>query len=588
VLRIIGAAASLFVAAGGVVALMAPAIVRQPLATTGQTGSEATAMILLAGAALLAVGVTGWFGRPDGILGVLGFAAGAAWLAPELAGSASVTREARSLGLLLAPLFVPLVAHLPLRTLRVDRPGSLTGLLLAAAYGLVLVGAVGRALTYDPFFEVACSPVCTRGDNVLAIHVEPRLASTFGTIALVASTALAIGLMAWAFVRLIRQSRSDRRREWQVLVPTVALGVGLGWVGLARIVVSGDSPANTWMLLPAVITAASVTALGAGVTWFLMTQLRQADALHRMAELMALESAGGLRATLARTLGDPELRVVYPLETRGGYVDERGNVVDEPRRGHGRRVTAIERDGSVVAVVEHGASLDPELLDREIGAAARLAVDNERLDAVVRARLRELQASRTRIVEAGDAARGRLERDLHDGAQQRLLAVSFELRLAGAAATGAGAGERVHEAFEHAVAETDRALSELRDLAHGIYPVVLTEDGLGSALASLAEESRLPLVVQGSADERCPGTTEVAAYVAVTESLRRAETADAPRVTVSLGRRGGWLTLDVTAARLGDAGWLRVEDRVGAAGGGTRIEQGSDGLTTLHVELPCA
>ena len=135
-----------------------------------------------------------------------------------------------------------------------------------------------------------------------------------------------------------------------------------------------------------------------------------------------------------------------------------------------------------MALVIHDAALSgARELEREIGAAARLAVDNERLRAEVLAQLEDLRASRARIVEAGDSARRRIERDLHDGAQQRLLTLSYELRLARADAEADG-----DEALAPLLAvdgeEVQAALAELRDLAHGIYPAILTEAGLGPAL----------------------------------------------------------------------------------------------------------
>jgi signal transduction histidine kinase len=260
--------------------------------------------------------------------------------------------------------------------------------------------------------------------------------------------------------------------------------------------------------------------------------------------------------------------------------------VAAPTDGATRSVTAIERSGSVIALLEHDRDLDRDLLAREVGPAARLAVDNERLGALLHAQMLDLQASRERIVEIGDAARRRLERDLHDGAQQRLLAVSYELRLA-----QAGAGEwqpPLRALLGDAVTEIDQALAELRELAHGIWPAVLAEAGLEAALGSLAEDAPVPLTVEAVPEERFAATVEAAAYLAVTEAVRRAAAAAATEIVVSTARLAGSLTLDVQVTGLATAGrWLRVEDRVGAAGGVARVTCDPTG-TLLAVELPCA
>ncbi len=231
---------------------------------------------------------------------------------------------------------------------------------------------------------------------------------------------------------------------------------------------------------------------------------------------------------------------------------------------------ALSRPSSVqriaIAYVDHAAELDPDVLDREIGAAARLAVDNERLEATIRARLRALQASRARIVATSDATRVRLERDLHDGAQQRLLAVSFELRLASVAMAKSGHRDSqsaaLAEMLADALGEMDLALSELRTLAHGIHPVVLVEDGLVGALAGMADVSAIPVLVVADRVDRCAERTELAAYAAVVEALRQAEDAGAEWLDVNLTERAERLAVSMAARGLEDGPrWVKVGDR---------------------------
>ena len=149
-------------------------------------------------------------------------------------------------------------------------------------------------------------------------------------------------------------------------------------------------------------------------------------------------------------------------------------------------MSLITREDQPIAAVLHDpASLDAVMLQQEIGPAARLAIDNERLRAEARARLRELKTSRTRIVEAGDAERRRLERDLHDGAQQRLVGLCVVLAMA--------REQRSLPALEAADADLHRAIDDLRELAHGIHPAELSDEGLAAALETLAD--RAPVAV---------------------------------------------------------------------------------------------
>ena len=321
--------------------------------------------------------------------------------------------------------------------------------------------------------------------------------------------------------------------------------------------------------------------------------MRRVAAVRRIADAIDPGSAAGtLRATLAAALGDQSLRVVYPLAGGAGFVDEQGGATLAPERSPGRAITSIERDGELVAVIDNDASIGPEVLSREMGAAARLAIDNERLEAAIRARLAELRASRSRIVEEGDTARGRLERDLHDGAQQRLLALSYELRLA--SGTAESAPDEAIATLHAAIAEVDQALVELRELAHGIYPAILAEAGLDVALMGIAELARVPVTVEAAEEGRCSATSEAAAYLVAVEAIRRAEAAAAPSVRVDLSRPTGRLRLDIRVECIGEArashvdSWLRLEDRVGAAGGTLTFATGDEGHTLICVDLPCA
>jgi signal transduction histidine kinase len=292
-----------------------------------------------------------------------------------------------------------------------------------------------------------------------------------------------------------------------------------------------------------------------------------------------------LRAVLAAAVGDPRLQIAYRLSDDGGapqrYVDAEGRAVAADEPPPGRVATPIVRGGRELALVVHDAtSLGAAELEREIGAAARLAIENESLGAQVRARLHELRASRERIVRTGDAARRRLERDLHDGAQQRLLAVTYDLRVARAAAERA----ELRALLDLAGREAQEALEQLRDLAHGIYPAILAEAGLGPALATLADTAPVAVELDDVVAERLPAAVETAAYLVVAEAVDHCAAAGASYARVSARREGGTLAVEVehdgapVAARR-----FAVADRLGALGGQFTSDPGR-----VRAAIPCA
>ena len=223
-------------------------------------------------------------------------------------------------------------------------------------------------------------------------------------------------------------------------------------------------------------------------------------------------------------------------------MDANGRPVAEPVAAPGRAITALVRDGRRIAVVSHTAAL-PDL-EREIGAAVRLALENERLQAEVLAQLDDLRASRVRIVETGDAERRRLERDLHDGAQQRLLALSYDIRLARASAQ-ADRDTRPGRSSPKRPSQAQATLAELREVAQGIYPAILAEAGLMPALATLADVAPLPVELHDVAEGRYPAAVETAAYLLVAEALQDAADRGASHATISAVQDGGRLVVTV-------------------------------------------
>jgi signal transduction histidine kinase len=230
------------------------------------------------------------------------------------------------------------------------------------------------------------------------------------------------------------------------------------------------------------------------------------------------------------------------------------------------------------------------LLDA-VGAAAGLALENARLQAELRAQLTEVRASRARLVEAGDAERRRLERDLHDGAQQRLLGIRLALQLARGRLTDGGAA--VEELLVEADAEVVGALAELRALARGIHPAILTEEGLASALGGLARRTPVPVQVS-VCNERLPAAVEATAYFVAAEALANiVKHACASRASLEVARSNGRLAVQVTdnghgGADAAGAGLRGLRDRVEALDGRLQIDSPPGRGTRISAEIPCA
>jgi signal transduction histidine kinase len=299
---------------------------------------------------------------------------------------------------------------------------------------------------------------------------------------------------------------------------------------------------------------------------------------------------GPVREMLAESLGDRSLSIAYWLPDRGIFVDERGWPTELPAPGSGRAWTAVEREGQRVAAIIHDEELDagPELV-HAAAATAALAIDNERLKADLRARVQELRRSRLRIVEAADDARRRLERDLHDGAQQQLVSLALDLRLLRAKLRDHEAGELVEGASERLA----QALAELRELARGIHPAILSERGLEPAVEVLAE--RCPIGVDWTVDldERLAASAEAAAYFVVSEGLTNvAKYVPQGHAHVEIARAGDALEVVVSddgpgGAELGSGSGLRgLADRVAALEGTLEIESPPGRGTRLIARIP--
>ena len=322
------------------------------------------------------------------------------------------------------------------------------------------------------------------------------------------------------------------------------------------------------------------------------------DALHTVLctigrALLAPRAApsGPVRELLAESLGDRSVAIAYWLPDREAFVDEAGHPVALPEPESGRAWTAVEQDGRRVAAIIHDAALDtsPELVEAA-AAASSLAIDNERLKADLRARVEDLRVSRLRIVEAADEARRRIERDLHDGAQQQLLALALELRVLRSSISDPEAGPLV----DGLAVRLEAALSDLRELARGIHPAILTRSGLDPAIAALAARSPVPVDVESAVDGRLAPAVEAAAYFVVAEALTNvARYADAARARVELrGDGNGGLVVVVADDGVGGAdpsagsGLRGLQDRLAVIDGVLAIDSPPGAGTRLEATIP--
>jgi signal transduction histidine kinase len=529
---------------------------------------------LLAGWSLVAAGLGAWARRRTSRLGPLVAAAGLAWFLAEWNNPGAGVALAFTAGLVLHAACPPLVGHAALAYPGGRLRSRLERVAVTVAYGgAVLALGILPALFFDPDRQ-GCGQ-CP--DNLLGIRDDAAAFAALNRVGVRLGLAWAVMLVALAGWRLLRSTAARRRLLAPVLVPAIVYLTLVAWAfqhALDRGFLGTDAVNRRLWLGQAV----ALVALALGVSWEWVRSRRTRSALARLVvELAASPSPGGLGAVLARTLGDPSLTLLYPLPD-GRRVDARGRPT---KPGPGQTVTPLVRGGQTVALLAHRPGLldDPGLVE-QIAATARLALDNERLQAQVHAQLQDLRASRTRIVERGDAERRRLERDLHDGAQQRLVSLALSLRLARLGDVTASDAA----ALEQAEAEIRQALAELRELAHGLYPAALTEEGLGAALQALAEQAASPLALGRLPQERFEQKVEAAAYFLVAETLKRSRPR---RAAVEAAPADGQLVVEIQTDQQPPQGLTDLADRVGALDGRLLVQAASGGGTRIRAELPC-
>jgi len=522
---------------------------------------------LAAGWALLLVGLAAWARRPGAAFGALLAAASFGWFALEWNNPGIGSASGFALGLLFYAAAPPFVAHAALvyPGRRLPRPG-LVVVGIAYANALIVLG-LASALVFDP-----SSGLCSECPaNPLLVRDSPRLYDAFNSVGVRVGLAWSLAAVALLVFRLVRSTRAGRLALLPVLLPAAAylLLVAASFADAFEHGALGTSGRQRDLWLG---EAFVLVALAAAVVWgWLLARHKRAEVARLVVDGAESRDADDLRARLGRMLGDPSVLVGYPLAS-GRVVDAEGRPV-----ALDGEVTPLVRRGRTVALLSHrpGLLADPALAE-DVAGVARLALEHERLQAELRSQLDELQESRARVIAAGDAERHRLERDLHDGAQQRLVGLSLRLGLL--ESTGARRSE-----IDEARDEVDAALASLRDVGHGLFPALLAEEGLAAALEALTEEAPVEIDFEGRPGGRLDPTVEAAVYFVVAETLRRSRCAPRRlRVTVHADRVVVEAGADLTSDDL-----VHLEDRVGAAGGtlDTVLE---DGSVTIRAELPCA
>ena len=554
-----------------------------PLTTALRSGAT-----VVAAWSFLVAGLIAWDRRPRNRLGPLMVATSFALLARQFRYSHDAL--AFTVFFLLGELGWVLVAHVTLAYPFGRVTDRLERVFLWIAYAVAVAFPLAILLAYDESQQLRFLDPLPR-ESLFQISSRPRLVDAlqdaFGVVA--------YGLLAAVFVALVvRKLVTATPRARRVLRPLLlAAVVAALWALLNGILTFATTPPPImndlfwWQVV-------SLTALPLALLWGMLRARLARVHVGELVVQLERASAGELRDELARALEDPTLEVAFWLPERGEFVGSRGQVFDVPEDGARRAVTRLEQDDEPLAVLVHDPTLreEPKLVEG-VAAAARLALQNARLHAEVSAQLEKVKESRARIVTAADEERRRIERDIHDGAQQRLVALALELRSA-QRRLGDEVDPELETVLASAADELQVAVDELRELAQGIHPGVLVQGGLGAALEALAGRSPIPVSVDSTQD-RFPPEVEGTAYFVASEGLTNVvKHSGATRAAIRARSENGTLVVEVEddgvgGASLANGSGLRgLADRVEAHGGRLRVTSAPGLGTQLVGEIPCA
>jgi signal transduction histidine kinase len=555
--------------------------------TSNHDDQKIVAAILgpLIGLGFVGTGAFAWWRRPLNRFGLLMTAVGFAWFIGGMTESNNAV--VYTIGNYVGPLYLVLVVQLVLSfpTGRLDD---------APARWIVALAYVDAFVLTLPVFLLDGNLNGPDGapDNAFAVLHARGVANAIDVVTSLGGFAVAAATAAVLIRRRRLATPPQRRAQAPMLWTGLTVIVFLGLVFAGDTIGVPDAVLGLVGFVGFVAFAILPFAFLAGLV---RTRYSRAGAVGGLIErLNTPDTRVSLRTALSEALGDPTLQLVYWRESAGHYVTYQGHRVELPEHGSGRAVAEVERDGKRGGAILYDAALrdDPSLV-RAAAAAAALQLENERLEAELRARVEELQTSRARLVEVSMGERRRLERDLHDGAQQRLVALSLQLGLArrklqSDPATGA-------QMLDEARTELGRALEELRELARGIHPAILTDRGLGAALHALAERAPLPVDLHQMPEDRLPPAVEAAAYFVVAESLTNvAKYSDAEHASVRVGREDGFAVVEVSDDGVGGAdpaagtGLRGLADRLAALDGRLEVQSPPGGGTVIRANIPCA
>ena len=476
---------------------------------------------------------------------------------------------------------------------------SRVGWALLGATALERLASYVPSLLFSPivsgnFPQAACNAACPA--NAFMIADRPTLADgLFSTeISIYIRFAVRSAICVYLIYRLATATKPRRRALVPVYVPVL--------IAIAPILVSYVARLGLVHLDAGALSKLGwlgTIGVGALPYGFLLSVVAStffaAEALKMIvSRLVGSPSAAQLRATLANALDDPALELGFRLERGGGFVDSSGMpLASTPPAGQSS--SPIAKNGETVAVILHDAALDsdPELV-AAAGQAMLLAIENGRLTAELRSTTTELHAMRARIATAGEAERRKVERDLHDGAQQHLVALIIRVGLAREVAD-----PEVVARLDEVGKELDEILEELRDLAHGLHPLVLRDLGLEAALLTLVRRSVSRVKVEAGAIGRYSEEVEATVYFCCAESLQNVHKHAGLGATavIRLWEHDGRLFFeivddgagfDVESARQAGHGVANVSERIAAHGGNLVIESTPGRGTTVRADIPIA
>jgi signal transduction histidine kinase len=529
-------------------------------------------MHTLSGVSFAACGLVAWRRRPDSAVGRMLTIAGFGVLIPTIVAEIDSPLTI-TLATLFGELWIAAFATLILSFVTGGRLSSRVDVLIVGAFW---VGLLGLQFAEMLFLE--------NKDNLLLVSPDAGIASALYKLQLGVLIVAALAVVLVIGERWRSASRPRRRALLPSLGGSLCGVLYAAW--LTSLLVESPVIPLVWLLNTALLT------VPAALLWGMLRSRLARGGLADVLRELATARGVRLEEGLAKVLGDPGLVLAYRVPGERSYLDGRGQPVELPGPGDDRSAAPIERDGRELAVLVHDPSLDddPELVEA-VAAAAAITLDDARLQAESQDRLAELRASRERLVAAGDAERRRLERNLHDGAQQRLVSVALQLRMMQNRAHGDPA---LAEALKAAGDELSQSLEELRELARGIHPAVLNH-GLKAALGSLASRATVVTTVAFEVPERLPEPVELAAYFVACEALANvARYAHATKASVRVSRQNGNAVIEIADDGVGGAdetagtGLQGLADRVAALDGRLRILSPPGAGTVVTAELPCA